>query len=246
MGRQGTDVARAVADVVLQDDNLHTMIAAVEQGRAIYANIRKSLRFLLSTNLSEIEVMLVTTALGLGEALNPMQLLWINLLTDIFPALALALEPPEQDVLRQKPRNPDEPIIRREDFLKLLKESSVISAGCLGVYLASMASGGLGLRASSNAFMTLTTSQLLHAVACRSTETTVLDRDRSKNPYLALALGGSLGLQLLALLVPPLRQILRVSPLSLADAALIAAGAGLPFVINESTKNLRLPQAKGH
>jgi Ca2+-transporting ATPase len=240
MGKHGTDVARAVADVVLEDDNLHTMIAAVEQGRAIYANIRKSLRFLLSTNLSEIEVMLVTTALGLGEALNPMQLLWINLLTDIFPALALALEPPERDVLKQNPRDPAEPIIRRQDFRKLVRESSVISAGCLGVYAASVASGGLGMRASTNAFMTLTTSQLLHALACRSEETTVLDRTRQRNPYLAVALGGSLGLQLLAALVPQLRGILRLSPLALADVALIAAGAGLPFLVNEGTKTLGL------
>ncbi|NJD08533.1 MAG: cation-transporting P-type ATPase, partial [Methylococcaceae bacterium] len=239
MGRHGTDVARAVADVVLEDDNLHTMITAVEQGRAIYANIRKSLRFLLSTNLSEIEVMLVTTALGLGEALNPMQLLWINLLTDIFPALALALEPPERDVLKQKPRDPAEPIIRREDFMKLLRESSVISAGCLGVYGLSMARGGLGTAASTNAFMTLTTSQLLHALACRSEETTVLDRTRARNPYLAAALAGSLGLQVLAALVPQLRGILRMSPLALADVALIAAGAGLPFLVNEGAKTLR-------
>jgi Ca2+-transporting ATPase len=243
MGKQGTDVARAVADVVLQDDNLHTMIAAVEQGRAIYANIRKSLRFLLSTNLSEIQVMLVTTALGMGEALNPMQLLWINLLTDIFPALALALEPPEQDVLKQKPRDPSEPIIRRQDFMKLLKESSVISAGCLAVYLASMRTGGLGARASTNAFMTLTTSQLLHSLACRSEETTVLDASRDKNPYLAAALAGSLGLQVLAVFVPQLRQILRLSPLALADITMIVAGAGIPFVINEGTKHLRLSSA---
>ena len=108
MGRSGTDVAREVADVVLEDDNLETLIVAVSQGRTIYANIRKSVHFLLSTNISEITVMFGAIALGLGQPLNPMQLLWINLITDIFPGLALALEPPEPDVLENPPRDPAE------------------------------------------------------------------------------------------------------------------------------------------
>ncbi|HIK46615.1 MAG TPA: cation-transporting P-type ATPase, partial [Leptolyngbyaceae cyanobacterium M65_K2018_010] len=100
MGHTGTDVAREVADVVLEDDDLATMAVAVSQGRTIYNNIRKSVHFLLSTNLSEIMVMLAGISLGLGQPLNAMQLLWLNLVTDIFPGLALALEPPEPDVLR--------------------------------------------------------------------------------------------------------------------------------------------------
>jgi Ca2+-transporting ATPase len=110
MGHTGTDVARAVADVVIEDDNLETLIVAVSQGRTIYNNIRKSIHFLLATNLSEIVVMFTAIAAGMGQPLNPMQLLWINLITDIFPGLALALEPPEPDVLRQPPRDPTAPI----------------------------------------------------------------------------------------------------------------------------------------
>jgi len=241
MGKRGTDVARSVADVVLEDDNLHTMITAVEQGRSIYGNIRKSLRFLLSTNLSEIEVMLVTTALGMGEALNPIQLLWINLMTDIFPALALAMEPPERDVLKQPPRDPQEPIVRRQDIAKLLKESSLITAGSIGVYGYSLARYGAGnLQASTNTFMTLTLAQFFHSIACRSEETTILSRDRPDNPYLKMAILGSLGVQALTVLVPPLRRILRLSPLAVTDLLVILAGAGLPFLVNEGTKTLRL------
>src|SRR3989441_2650869 len=103
MGHTGTDVAREVADVVLEDDHLETMIMAVSQGRTIYSNIRKSVHFLLSTNLSEIIVMFTAIAGGLGQPLTAMQLLWINLLSDIAPGLALALEPPEPDVLSQPP-----------------------------------------------------------------------------------------------------------------------------------------------
>jgi Ca2+-transporting ATPase len=240
MGKRGTDVARSVADVVLEDDNLETMIEAVRRGRTIYSNIRKSLRFLLSTNLSEIEVMLICTALGLGEALNPLQLLWINLMTDIFPALALALEPPERDVLKQPPRAPNEPIIGRLDYSRLLRESSVITAGAMGVFAFSLSRYGAGLRTSSNTFNTLVLNQFLHAWVCRSEDTTFLDRARPGNRYLNLALAASFGMQALAVALPPLRSILRLTPPTLADLALIAGGSTLPFLINESSKRLRL------
>ena len=238
MGERGTDVARSVSDVVLEDDDLRTMVAAIRRGRTIYSNIRKSLRFLLSTNLSEIEVVLVTTALGLGEALNPIQLLWLNLMTDIFPALALALEPAESDLLKQAPRDPKEPIIRRKDVLRLLKESFLITAGTLGVYGYSLARYGAGLQTSTNTFMSLTLAQFFHAIACRSEETTIFRRDRPSNPYLASAIAASFALQGLAAVAPPLRRLLRLSPLALADLAVIAAGAGLPFLLNETTKRI--------
>jgi Ca2+-transporting ATPase len=220
------------------------MITAVEQGRTIYNNIRKSLRFLLATNLSEIEVMLITTALGLGEALNPMQLLWINLVTDIFPALALAMEPPERDVLKQAPRDPRDPIIGRKDTLRLLRESSVITAGTIGVYAYSVARYGAGMRASTNTFMTLTVAQFLQSISCRSETTTILDRSRPGNRYLGMAIAGSLGLQALTVLLPPLRALLRLSPVTLVDLLMIMAGSGAPFFINETTKTLRLTRSQ--
>lgn len=238
MGEGGTDVARAVADVVLQDDNLHTMIDAVEQGRTIYSNIRKSLRFLLSTNLSEIEVMLITTALGFGEALNPMQLLWINLVTDVFPALALAVEPPESDVLKQPPRDPEERIITREDGLRLLRESAVITAGTIATFLISQRRYGIGPQTSTNTFMALTIAQILQSIGNRSEKTTILDRDRPGNPWMTAATVGTLGLQALTVLLPPLRGLLRLGPIGPQDLLLILTGAGVPFVVNETSKKL--------
>jgi Ca2+-transporting ATPase len=110
MGHTGTDVAREVAEVILDDDHLETMIVAVGEGRRIYDNIKKSIHFLVSTNLSEILVMFTSIAAGLSQPLNVMQLLWINPMSDIAPALALALEPPEPDMLRRPPRRPDEPM----------------------------------------------------------------------------------------------------------------------------------------
>ncbi|NJO57609.1 MAG: methionine adenosyltransferase domain-containing protein [Richelia sp. RM2_1_2] len=134
MGSGKADVVREVADVVIEDDRLETMINAVSRGRTIYSNIRKSVHFLLSTNLSEIIVTTAATALGLGEPLNTMQLLWLNLVSDIFPGLALAMEAPEPEVLNRPPRNPDQPIIKRSDFERIAVESGVISVSALSAY----------------------------------------------------------------------------------------------------------------
>ncbi|HWP00548.1 MAG TPA: HAD-IC family P-type ATPase [Methylococcus sp.] len=238
MGGQGTDVARSVADVVIEDDNLHTMITAIGQGRTIYANIRKSLRFLVSTNLSEIEVMLLATALGLGEVLNPMQLLWINLMTDVFPALALVMEPSERDVLKQPPRDPRQAILRKQDLLRLLRESGLITGSTMAVYGYSALRHGSGLQTNTNTFMTLTLAQLLHAISCRSEETSVFDGNRAPNPPLRWAIAGSMAIQVLAAIAPPLRGLLRLSPIAPADVAVILAGATVPFLLNEAAKHL--------
>ncbi|MGA7982690.1 MAG: cation-transporting P-type ATPase, partial [Chromatiaceae bacterium] len=237
MGGSGTDVARSVADVVLEDDNLHTMLAAVRQGRTIYGNIRKTLRFLLSTNMSEIEVMVAAVGLGLGEPLTPMQLLWINLISDIFPGLALAMEPPESDVMKQPPRDAREPILRRDDLWQTTRESLIISAGALGSYLYALLRYGPGARAGSQAFMTLSSAQLLHAFACRSERTSIFQSGgRAPNPYLTGAIGASLGVQLLAGLLPGLRSLLGIAPFTLGDALVMGAGSIAPLLVNELLK----------
>jgi len=181
--------------------------------------------------------MLVSAIIGGAEILNPMQLLWINLITDIFPGLALALEPPEGDVLKRPPRDPNEPIVSRKQYGKLLRESSVISAGALGVYGFSLARYGMGPKSSTNAFMALTLGQLLQAYRSRSEHTTIFNpENRQSNPYLDKAIVLSVGLQILAVAVPSLRNLLRLAPIGPADLAAIVAGAGLPLVVNESTK----------
>ena len=113
MGITGTDVTKEAADMVLRDDNFATIVAAVREGRVVYANIRKFIRYLLTGNVGEIFVMLVSPFLGMPLALLPLQILWINLLTDGLPALALGVEPAETDVMRQPPRSPTESILGR-------------------------------------------------------------------------------------------------------------------------------------
>lgn len=237
MGHTGTDVAREVADVVLEDDDLQTMAIAVSRGRTIYNNIRKSVHFLLSTNLSEIMVMLAGTSLGIGQPLTAMQLLWLNLVTDIFPGLALALEPPEPDVLSQPPRNPADPILRTADFQRIALESTLLSSSALGAYGYGLLRYGVGAQSSAIAFMSLTTAQLLHAISCRSTSHSIFQpRSLPPNRYLAIALAGSLTLQFLTTLVPGLRQLLNIAPLHWQDSLAIGASALLPLLANEATK----------
>jgi len=237
MGKGGTDVAREVADIVLEDDRLETMIIAVSRGRTIYNNIRKSVHFLLATNLSEIMVMTTAIGAGLGEPLNAIQLLWLNLISDIFPGLSLAMEAPEPDVLSQPPRDPDQPIIKNSDLGRIMFESAIISVSTLAAYSYAIFRYGIGTQASTVACMTLTTAQLLHTISCRSENHSIFSQDKlPANPYLNAALAGSLSIQLLVMVIPPLKNLLKITPISIMDGGVIAAGALLPFVVNEATK----------
>ncbi|MCU0567581.1 MAG: cation-transporting P-type ATPase [Oculatellaceae cyanobacterium Prado106] len=237
MGSTGTDVAREVADVVLEDDNLETMAIAISQGRTIYSNIRKSVHFLLSTNLSEIMVMLAGTSFGIGQPLNALQLLWLNLVTDIFPGLALALEPAEPDVLLHPPRNPNESIIQPSDFQRILFESATLSASALGAYGYGIWRYGISAQSSTIGFMSLTLAQLMHALSCRSMTRGLFSPDPlPPNGYLTIALGGSVSLQILSAVVPGLSGLLKTTPIHLLDGMVIAGSAFLPLLVNEGTK----------
>lgn len=240
MGTAGTDVAREVADVVLEDDNLETMIIAISHGRTIYSNIRKSVRFLLATNLSEIMVMFTAIAGGMGQPLNAMQLLWINLLSDIFPGLALALEQPEPDVLNHPPRDPQQAIITDADLRRISLEGGAITAGAMGAFGYGLLRYGAGARAGTLAFMGLTSAQLLHALSCRSeTASCFGTAELPPNRYLTWALGGSFALQACTLAVPGLRGLLGITPITLTDGLVIGGSAVLPLIVNEASKQAK-------
>lgn len=237
MGSGKADVVREVADMVVEDDRLETLIDAVSRGRTIYSNIRKSVHFLLSTNLSEIIVTTAATALGMGEPLNTMQLLWLNLVTDIFPGLALAMEPPEPEVLNRPPRDPDIPIIQQSDFERIALESGVISASALTAYGYGLWKYGQKPQASTILFMSLTLGQIAHTFSCRSETHSILVRHQlPDNPYVDGAVVGSAALQLLPVFIPGLGNLLNLAPLDPIDWLVIATSAGLPLVVNETTK----------
>jgi Ca2+-transporting ATPase len=237
MGHAGTDVAREVADVVLEEDDLETMIVALSHGRTIYNNIRKTLHYLLATNLSEILVMFIAGAAGIGYPLNAMQLLWINLVSDIFPGLALALEAPEPDVLDQPPRDPEEPIVKREDFKRISFEAATMSATALGAYGYGLAKYGQGPTAGTIAFHSLTTAQVLHALSCRSDQHTIFDKDGlPPNKYLNAATFTSLGVQVATQMIPAFRRLLGLTPIGALDALVIGGAALIPLLTSELTK----------
>jgi Ca2+-transporting ATPase len=243
MGARGTQIARDLADVVLLDDDFGSIVGAVEQGRTIYANVGKALRFLLATNFSEILVTVGALALGIARPLTAIQLLWINLLSDVLPALALSVEPAEPDVMARPPRDPAAPILSRDALLRIAGDGALLSAATLGTYGAALARHGAGPQAASVAFATLASGQLLYALTCRSEHgpgVTGLHR----SPALLAAVGGTVALQVAAATVPPLRGLLGTAPLGAGDWGLVAAGSALPLLVTEVTKALGIPPGR--
>lgn len=240
IGQGDNDVAQDVADIVIREGNLTALVEAVEQGRTIYDDIRKAVHFIVSSNTSEVLLTLAATAANLGDVLNPMQLLWINLVTDILPELALGVEPPETDVMGRPPRDPRSPMLTQGDMLHFGLEGATIAGGALAAYAWGVARYGLGPRAGTLAFNTLTAAQLLHAISCRSEPHSIIDRASTpRNPYLAAAVGSGLTLQALVTLLPGFRAILRATPLGPTDWAISFALSLAPLLVNETVKQVR-------
>ena len=245
MGRSGTEVARDVADIVLLDDRLSSMAEAIKRGRTTYANVQKTIRYLLSTNASELIVVGGGSLLTADQVLSPKQLLWINLISDIFPGLALAVEPPQPDILDAPPRDPNELLLSVADFKQLGVEAGIISAGSLGAYGLGALRYGPGPQARSMAFLSMVSAQLLHALSSRSRKTSIFGPSTlPPNPHLKRALIGSFGVQGLALAVPSMRRLLGVGPLSMVDLVATVAGSVVPFLAIEGLKLRRRRAAR--
>jgi Ca2+-transporting ATPase len=240
MGQHGTELARELADVVLSTDDFSLMADAVEEGRLVRANIRRVLHYLLSTNASEVWVVAGAVAAGLPSPLTPLQLLWLNLVTDIAPGLGLAVEPREPDLMRQPPRDPREPIIPRPLLRRILAESGVIAGGALAAYAFGLARHGRGPVAQTMAFASLVGAQLLHVPLARAGHGPATAGRRPPNRLLALGVGVSAALQLVALFVPPVRAVLGGAALGLTDLGIAALGALLPVAAIELERRTRM------
>ena len=168
MGRQGTDIAREAADIVLTDDNFATIARAIQEGRVIYANLRKVIHFLFTCNLSEILAIFAAILLGFPAPLLPLQILWVNLVTDILPAMALIRDPAEPDVMRRPPRGRQDALVTWRLGRRMLAEGALLSAGVLGAYLWTVWQDGPGPRATTIAFVALVLIHPLQALNCRS------------------------------------------------------------------------------
>lgn len=232
MGRRGTDVAKEAADVVLSDDRFQTIGAAIEEGRVIYDNIRKFAFYLFSCNLAEVLTLLGAAVVGLPVPLTPLQLLWLNILTDTFPALSLALEPAEPDVMRRPPRDPHAAILSRRFFRSVAMYAVVITAATLAAFVYALGTGGVE-RAVTFAFMTLALAQLFHLGNARSNRPVLGARRALANHWSLGAVAIVLAFQLLAVYLTPLARLLDVTPLTLADWIPIALLAAAPAVFGQ-------------
>jgi Ca2+-transporting ATPase len=230
MGQHGTELARELADVVLSTDDFGLMPDAVEEGRLVRANIRRVLQYLLTTNASEVWAVAAAVAAGLPSPLTPLQLLWLNLVTDLAPGLGLAMEPREPGLMSQPPRDPREPIVPRSLLRRILVESTAIAAGTLAAYVLGVMRHGRGPVAQSMAFASLVGAQLLHVPFARSGTEPVTSRGRPPNRALMLGVILSAALQLAALFVPPLRGALGGAALGLADLGIAGLGAVVPLL----------------
>ena len=238
MGKSGTDFAQAMSDLVLQDDHPEGLLAAIAEGRTSYLNVKKAVGYLVATNVSELALVTLAVAAGLPDPLDPLALLWTNLITDVTPAIALGLEPPEPDILERPPFRRIKGLLDVHDWKRVAIDGGLITAAGASAYLYALARYGPSPRARTIAFMSLTTAQLLYALSARSeTPLNIFGPARlRRNPWLTGTVTVSLAAQAATVLFPPLRRLLRTSPLGLLDFAIIGAFAAAPSLMREYMK----------
>jgi Ca2+-transporting ATPase len=234
MGVTGTDFAHAMSDLVLQSDDPADLLQAIAEGRTAYLNVKKAVRYLVATNLSELALTGICAVLGLPDPLDPLALLWTNLITDVSPAIALGLEPAEPDILLRPPFRRTTGLLDRDDWRRVTMDGGVMTATAFASFLYGLARHGPGPQARTMAFMTLTTSQLAYALTARS-ESRITDPRLRSNRLLNGVTAMSLALQA-ATVLPPLRGVLRTSALGPADWLVVASAAAVPALIREITK----------
>ena len=241
MGRAGTDVAKGAAHMILTDDNFSTIVAAIEEGRGIYANIRKAIHYLLSCNIGEIFTIFLATLLGFAQMpLVPVQLLWLNLVTDSLPALALGVEPVEEGVMDRPPRDARAPLFDRRFSLRLAWQGLMVGGLTLAAYFLGLTRlgepGQAGAAANTMAFATLTMCQLFHAFNVRSEDRSLFALGALSNPAMNRAFLAGMAMQLSVLLLPPLQGVFSVVPMTGTQWLAVLALAAAPVPICEGVK----------
>ncbi len=239
MGRRGTDVAKQAASIVLQDDRFETIAAAVEEGRVIYDNIQKFVFYLFSCNLAEILVLLVAALAALPPVLFPLQILYLNLVTDTLPALALAMEPADPDVMRRPPRPPQSALLSRDFMVRVVSYSALITASSLAAFVWAVRRSPA--EASTVGFMTLALAQIFHLGTARSRYSALVPARAVSNPYAIWALVLSVGLQIAAVAVEPLRAVLRTTPLGPAEWLVVGIASVAPAIAGQVVHLVRSP-----
>ncbi|MFO7686937.1 MAG: HAD-IC family P-type ATPase [Desulfobacterales bacterium] len=236
MGITGTDVSKESSDMVLLDDNFATIVVAVKEGRRIYDNIRKFIKYILTGNAGEIVVMLTGPLLGMPLPLLPIQILWINLVTDGVPAVALGFEEAERDVMNRPPYNPREGIFARGLGWQILVMGLVVGLISVGAGYWFW-DGGTGSNAwQTMVFTMLTFCQMAYALCVRKQHQSLFMHSLLGNPVLLLAIGVTLTLQLILIYVPFFNTVFRTTPLRLEELGICAVGALVIILITELKK----------
>ena len=239
MGITGTEVSKDAASMILSDDNFATIVKAVVNGRGVYANIKNAISFLLSGNMAGIISVLLTSLLGLPVPFAAVHLLFINLLTDSLPAIAIGMESASKDLLRQKPRDPKEPILNRPLLLSIFGYGALIAAATLTAYFVGLnaPNGGAGL-AMTLAFATLTLARLFHGFNCRG-KGSIFHLGLTTNKASLAAFGVGVLLLSAVLFIPGLTSLFQVTPFTMAQAGLIVVLAFLPTLVIQIYKVIR-------
>jgi len=247
MGITGTDVTKEAADMILLDDNFASIVHAVEEGRAIYDNIRKFVNYLLSCNSGEVLTMFLATMVFMAPEmmpfLLPIQILWMNLVTDGLPALALGVDPPDSDLMKRPPRSPDERPITKEMFLRIALVGVIIAAGTLFSFWLELREFGAGpdgiVKARTVAFTTVVMFEMFYVLSARSFKHTFFSIGPLRNRKLLAAVAISILLQAAVLYIPPISAIFRTVPLDLMDWLIVIGISSTVFIIIESIKAIR-------
>ena len=233
MGVVGTDVSRQASDMVLADDNFSTIVTAVEEGRTIFDNIRRSVRFLLSCNFGEIVLIVAAIALGMDIPLIPIHILWVNLVSDTFPALALGVETREKDVMARMPRPKKEGILTKKSYALMMIEGLLIGGLAFLAFRMGMQTNLITAR--TMAYATIAFAQLVHSVNLRS-NLTVFSKGIFSNKWFIPALLVSTALMLVTLLVPPVQELFQTTNLTLENWLMVVGLSIVPFIFTELRK----------
>jgi Ca2+-transporting ATPase len=239
MGIVGTDVSKGASDMILADDNFSTIVAAVEEGRRIYANILKAIQFLLSTNVGEVFLLLVTAIFNLGAPLLPIHILWVNLVTDSLPALALSIDPADNDTMKRKPHNAKKGIMTKGMIWRVAYQGVMVGSLPLIAYLIGMKHGGQQL-GQTMAFTTLVFAQLAHVRNLHSNKISSLRTSPLRNKPLIGAIFVSAAMALAVLLVPGINNAFGFVPMDKAHWIIVGLLSLCPIAIVELFKLLKI------
>ncbi|MBI5995111.1 calcium-transporting P-type ATPase, PMR1-type [Clostridium perfringens] len=240
MGITGTDVSKGASDMILTDDNFSTIVSAVEEGRKIYLNIKKSIVFLLSCNLGEILTLFTAILLNWNSPLQPIHILWVNLITDSFPALALGVDKTKEDVMNNPPRNPKESIFIKSDKIQLIINEVLIGGITLFAFkLGERLYADSLIHAQTMAFVVLSVSQLFLSLSLRSNTKSAFSLGIFSNKYLVYSILLGIFLQVIIISISFIANIFKVTPLLLYDWIVVILVSLIPFAINEILKLFR-------